>query len=51
MITYGTDAGPALCIATPLALGRKKSCINNHPQGNSRYANYKKNKERPDIDS
>ncbi|MFL6341969.1 MAG: hypothetical protein ACJ72U_10545 [Nitrososphaeraceae archaeon] len=21
MITYGTDAGPALCIATPLALG------------------------------
>jgi hypothetical protein len=52
MITYGTGAGLALCIATPpLALGCKKSCINNHPQSNSRYANYKKNKERPDIDS
>jgi hypothetical protein len=52
MFTYGTGAGLALCIATtPLALGREKSCINNHPQSNSRYANYKKNKERPDIDS
>src|SRR5688500_1896998 len=55
VITHGTGAGLALlCIAattTPLALGRKKSCIDNHPQGNSRYANYEKDKERPDIDS
>lgn len=49
MITYGTFAGLALCIGPPLALGRKKSCINNHPQCNSGYTNYKKDEERPDI--
>jgi hypothetical protein len=51
MITYGTGAGLALCIAAPLAPGRKKSCINDHPQCNSGHANYIKDKERPDIDS
>jgi hypothetical protein len=51
MITYGTGAGLALCIGTLLALGRKKSCINKHPQCNSGHANYIKDKERPDIDS
>jgi len=51
VITHGTFAGLVLCIGPPLALGRKKSCINNHPQCNGGYANYKKDKERPDIDS